>query len=211
MVFLLASSVVAFRGWPQVAATPSAATTLVATPGRSHTSSPAGRRLAYVVEALRHPSSGGRSGGAAPAGSATQLGGVASASQQARVVGTGLTAQTGLSGRITATPTGPTGSSTPCSTCAAPSRLGPAVRNTSGTVGRTVTKTGQTLGSTVSGLINSIATKLTGVNNPLGSAVSNTGAAIGGTISKVSASAGGLVSGAGQVLGGVLSGVSRNG
>src|SRR4030088_3097847 len=52
MVFVLASTVVAFRGWPQVSAEPSLAT-LVASPQRATTSSPTGRRLAHGPASLR--------------------------------------------------------------------------------------------------------------------------------------------------------------
>ncbi len=205
MVFVLASTVVAFRGWPQVSAQPSPAT-LVASPVRSPAPSSAGRRLAYAAASLRATVPGGVAnhavGGRTVTGQSLTVphGGVAS------VV---LPAQTSPAARVVPTTTT---STAPCTTCsAAPTVTGgtaQTVNGVAGVLGTTVAQTGQSLGATVSGVANVLASKLAGVSPPLANTVSHTGAAVGSSLTGVSSAAAGVVSGAGTALGGVLSGLA---
>jgi hypothetical protein len=204
IVFVLASTVVAFRGWPQVSSEPALAT-LVASPLRPTPSSPTGRRLAQVAASLRAATPVARPGAPSTAATATAV--ASSTSQHAQVVSPQLGAQTGRPATI-APPTIPGGG--PCTACDAVTNLtapvAPTVASATGVVGSTVANTGQTLGATVSGVANVLASKLAGISAPLASAVSRTGAAVGATINGVSSAAGAVVSGTGTALGNLLSG-----
>ena len=174
-MFLLASAIVAFRGWPQVGDQPApvavslAHTSLGAAPSRTQRLLIAAAARATVTASRPGAARGvpGRSGSqgtsGAGRGSATPQSSSGSGSTPGGTIGTG--GQTGSGG----------GSAGPVATP-------PPVQNATGTVSQVVSSTGQSVGSTVSQAAGSVASGLSGSSptaaNAVGSAGSTAGSAV---------------------------------
>ena len=192
ILFVVASAVVSFRGWPEVSV-PGSAATLTAGGAPAAARTPAERRLVAAAQtaSLR------------PAGAAAQ-----SAPGAAQRPGSsGVVQPQAQRPSVSSLPTptgGPTSQS--CTTCSGSSsgpaqggQLGTVVQGTTNQLGSTLASTGQNLGTAVKQLAGTVAGKLSG---SLGSTVQQLGGALGGTLSATGAAAGGLVSGVGSTLSG---------
>lgn len=205
MVFVLASAVVAFRGWPQVGSNAAPASIVMARP---HISAPSPTQARLLAAASRStarsatvPSSRRQPASGSP-GRAAQL------SAQVRIA-------RDPSARLTTPPVGaaPSSGRPPATThnCGLSCRaltvtgtVGTVVQSTTGTVGGTVAAAGHSLGSTVSGLTNAVASKLAPLSQGLASTVTRAGSALNGLVSNTANAAGRLVNGLGSTLGGAL-------
>jgi hypothetical protein len=204
MVFVLASAVVAFRGWPQVgqASTPAA---VVIGHDRSPAAASSVERQLIAAAAPGH--AGGAGGGAsAGSGRSAATGGrpgqsLVSVRVPGPQVGAGPTT-------VAITPTTPTTPGGGCgSSCTKPTGTNQpltVLQATTGALGSTVAAAGQSLGSTVSGVANVVASKLAGVSPGLAGAAGNAGATVGGTVSQTAGAAGGIVKSTGGTVAGVL-------
>lgn len=198
MVFVLASAVVAFRGWPQVGSASAPASVVVA---HANLSGASRAERTLVVAAA---STGTR--GASPAASSarTSAGPTAgSTGHSVRVAVSQKSSHRVATPPSSVTPTTPTTPTPPgCGSHCAPPSVGSTVstviQGATGAVGNTVAAAGKSLGSTVSGLTSAVANKLAGVSPGLSSVVSKAGSAVGG-----------LLNGAGSTVGNALGGVTN--
>jgi hypothetical protein len=200
LVFVLASGVIAFRGWPQVG-DPVAPVSVVIPHARAATASNTAKRLTAAVATFAQ----------APAGAAH-----AGRTHTLRTGGPAGSAGTGSGHHALALTTGPPRTSTPsqlapaqppaaCASCGAPappSQIGTFVQGATGAVSTTVKQTGRSLGSTVNGLAGTVANKLAPVSPGLAKTVQNAGSALGNTITNATGTLSGVVSGAGNLLSG---------
>jgi hypothetical protein len=211
LMFIVASALVAFRGWPHVGAQPSPGEVVVSPPESTPAASPSGRRLARfkatsptgiaraaapsaVARRRVAPGAGGRTGPTAPAHS---LGPPATASRPVPAAGTG----------------GVTVASCPAAGCgSAPvsAQPGSAASGPTQPVRQVVRQTTGALGGVVSG-----------AGNQVGSIVQQTTGAVAGAVQPVSPPAAGVVDGAGagaaktvtgvtQTIAGTLSGLTKH-
>lgn len=184
VMFLLASAIVAFRGWPQVGSQPapiavSVSRASLATPSRT-------QRL--LVAAALHANSGAVPAGTprTAAGGGTNAGG--GGTTQPPGGGTGSNGST--------PPGGSTGRGVPV--VSVPPTLPnvtppPIVTSTGGTVAQVVSSTGQTVGSTAGGVAKSVASGLSGSSPSAANAVSSVGTTAQNTITSTSNTAAGAV------------------
>ena len=201
LVFIVASALVAFRGWPHVAAaTPPGRVVISANRGASG-GTPAARRLALVAGA---PGAGGvggaggaRGAGGAGRGPSAAGRGLGRPGPPRQAIGAPASTSVPVSGSG-----GSDGSTcaSGCGTAPAPSpsptpvqRVQQTLSQATNTLGNVVSGTGSRLGSTVQQTTNGVAGALGGSSTPAG-----------GTVSKVGSGAGKTVTGVTQALGGVL-------
>ncbi len=206
VVFVLASAVVSFQGWPQLDNHLSAPALVRAS---SHVAvDPAGaRRVAAVLTAQQGSSGAGTTAGTAGPGAAGVTPGVTStsvASPGGRVIAV-------IPGpRSAINPVAPAGTGPGCtSACGGGSTgggLGDVVQKTTGALGSTVTAGGASLGSTVTGVASSLAGNVNGVSSSLAGAVNQAGQVLGGTVTGTTGAAGSTLAGAGTALNGLLGG-----
>ncbi len=210
LMFIVASALVAFHGWPHVAVQPSPGEVVVSPrSARSTGPSASARRLAAAL--------------VAPVGGT----GTAAAPGAGRRGGTGGTGGTGAGRRggngtvgtpvSTSVPVA-TQAGTPTSSCAtsgcgtpttaaapppSPLQQGQQViQQVTNTLGRGLAGTGQQVGSVVQQTTSSVAGAVGGSSSPVGGAVEKTGSGAAKTVTGLTQGLGGLVSG----LGGGLSG-----
>jgi hypothetical protein len=197
MVFVLASAVVAFRGWPSVGNSSGPSSIVFGNLAARHTA-PSGVDRQLLVAAAATPGSAGAAGSGATRarthGSSHQT--VAPASQVVagtRPVGTGAQQTSTVAPPPQhGSPAGGCGSS--CGGSSPPTTTNPVttvIQTATGALGKTVSSATQSLGSTVSGVAKVIATKLGlgqagaaagSVVNGAGTLVTNTGNAVGGLL-----------------------------
>lgn len=172
-MFVLASAIVSFRGWPQVA--DQAPTVAVAIPQSGAVAgSPVGRRLTVALRA-RSATAPGRAG----------------AGRTRR--GAGSRVRTGATRGTPGSPPGsPLSSRQPASVSSSQACTGAAcnvpvppgtVTSVTGTVAQGVSGAGSSAGSAISGVAGKVAGELSGASPPAASAVQSTGASAGGAIS----------------------------
>lgn len=199
LLFLLASAIVAFRGWPQIATGPSM--TSVSAARLPKTPSPVDRRLSVL---LRRPS--------VVKGVATHAGGRVGhrAASRASVLATTTPR------RSRSTPPGgnaaPAAASSPASSgsgsgpgaCGASSCTSPqtAVKHLANTVSQQVTSIGSEVASPVSSTTSAVAGTVGGLSPQAGSVVQSAGNTASNVISGTATTAGNAVSQAGSALGG---------
>jgi hypothetical protein len=192
LMFILGSALVAFRGWPHVAAQPSPGEVVISPRSASAAISPAARRLAFITAAA------GPGATAAPA-----TGAAGGAGGRRAVPGTGRPRPAPASGSRTGGGTAPSGggssSSSPgCASggCGSGSGAGSGLVPPSTPATPVLQKGTSTLGEVVGD-----------AGSTVGSAVQQTTGAVGGAVGTVSPSVGGAVSstgtGAAKALGGV--------
>jgi trimeric autotransporter adhesin len=193
-LFVVASAIIAFHGWPQVATGP--ASTDVAAP-RAAGGSPATRRLAILTSrrlaALRRLAAGrtaaSASGTPGRVGPSPATGGGAPAGRTVNASTTG-----GRGGGVTtASACGPSG----CGT-AGPQNV---IASLTGTVTRDVSNIGTSVGSQLSGSARSVAGKLEAVSPQAASTVDQAGSAAAGAVSSTAGAASGTVAHLGAAAG----------
>jgi hypothetical protein len=202
VVFVLASAVVAFRGWPQADGPGPPAQIVLSAPARSDT--PVARRLAAltasVVTTTRPRSGPGTTAGVAlyprRSGGLAGAGGSGAGSSSIGEVPT-----TPPGAPTTINPTQPPATTTPGPTTTAPgtTTTTPAAPTTggggAGTVGTVVKTVTGTVGGTVSGTGAQAGTIVKQVTGTVGGPVSGIGSGAGDTISKVTGQVGGVLAG----------------
>ncbi|HTX31962.1 MAG TPA: hypothetical protein VMD09_11280 [Solirubrobacteraceae bacterium] len=195
LLFVLGSAIVAFRGWPQIAAGP--ATTSV-TPAAAHPAVPSrtARRLAAV---LRRQATV-----AAPAGRAGGAGRRGASNGHVRVR-TGVLGATapgrGAPGRGVPTAgaaSAGSGSGACGGSCTNPQGL---VTRLTNTVSQQVTKIGSDVGSGIGSGSSAVAGPVGGISPPAGNAVQNAGSTLGSAVSGATTTAASTLTQAGSALG----------
>jgi hypothetical protein len=192
LMFLLASAMVAFRGWPHVAAQPSPAEVVVS-PSASAPISPVARRLAFITAApglagagaagaAGHALPGGRTVGSGPRHS---IGGPPPTSRpggKAPLSGAGGSSGSGTCG---AGGCGSAPAPNPITSSAVPQPVQQTVHQVVGTLGNVVGGVGTTLGSTVQRTTSTVGGAVRSVSPTVGGTVSNTGSGAASAINGV--------------------------
>jgi hypothetical protein len=210
LLFVMATALVAYRGWPRVAdAGPQPALVLAQAPEYGVSAAAVGARRAAG------PAHAGSRGNAVVGSHAPAHQTVAGIAHRASVLTTlvptaprrALHHQT----PSTSTPTLPHPDVPTCTTCGAPptptAALGGVATTTAGSVGTGVSSAGQQVGNTVSGLTGALGSQLSQANPAVGGLVTGVGQALGQAVTQATGAAGGAVTGTGQLLGGLLSGL----
>jgi hypothetical protein len=204
LVFVTASAVVAFRGWPQVATSAAPAAVVVS---HTHVGGPsrADRRLTVAAAAVpvSHSTS---SPGTHPASGPNGSPGTARASAGIAVASTPLGA-THVTPVTVSPPGGGTSTPAGCSSNCSPSgpvNVTTTVQDTTGQVGTGVTGAGKSLGAAINGVAGAVASKLSGVSPGVANTVSQAGSTLGSTVTGATSAAGQIVTGAGNTLGNLL-------
>ena len=206
LVFIVASALVAFRGWPHVAAATSPGEVVVSPHQAGSTGTLAARRLALVAGA---PGAGGPGRAGAGAGGAGGAGGRLAPSAAGRGLGQPRPPRHAIGAPAsTSVPVSTAGTSTCTSGCGTPAAPSPSptpvrqvqqtLSQAANTLGTVVTDTGSHLGSSVQQTTNGVA-----------GAVGQVSPAAGGAVGTVGSGAANTLSGATQALGGVLKGLGR--
>lgn len=206
VVFVLASAVVSFQGWPQLENHPSAPA-LVRAGTHASVDLTGPRRIAAVLAAQHVPTgAAGRVSGGAVA--RTPVSPAPTSSSVSTAGGPQISVLAGS--RPSITPLAPAGPRPGCaSACGGgPSAGGLAgtVQQTTGALGGTVAGAGASLGSTVNGVANALGGAVNGVSSSLAGTVRQAGQVLGGTVSGATGAAGSTLAGAGQVVGTLLGG-----
>ncbi len=207
IVFVFASAVVSFRGWPQVG---SQATPVAVIAGQARPSSSPTQVRQFIALASAQAAAVTHQGAAGTGGAGTQLlaGQSSTATLATTHLGSGGTHRATFSSTTSTAPGGSTPPPTSCGTCGTPTlgtTLGAVAQAATNSLGTTVAGTGSRLGSVVGGLTGAVAGKLGAVSPGLANVVAGTGQALNGTIGSATGALGGTLSGLGQGLGGLLS------
>jgi hypothetical protein len=204
LLFVLASAVVAFKGWPEVSSgsTPSSVVIRGSHPIKPE---PSDSRVGRVLTALASPVAAGAGApaghGGRPAGAPVRAGsGVTTLSPPSSTVGGGEPASSGSAscGSVC----DPAGSSGVATTSSVPAL----VQGAANAAGSTVTSTGAALGAAVSGITSTLGGGLGEGNfQQSGSVVSGVGSTAGKTVSGASGTLGATITTAGHTVSGLLS------
>lgn len=220
VLFVMATAVVSYRGWPQVA---NAGTTpaLVLPSGAIYGVRPTYGHRTVIAEAT--PSAGSRARSTVTATTRTRPAAARSLGKQAGVATLAL----GSTGGATHSSPGPSGTTTTGTTTTAPppctgagcagsathgaggTALAGVTSGVTGAVGAGVSSVGKNLGSTVSAVSGALANKLSAVNPTVGSVVAGTGQALGNAVAQATGTAGSAVASTGKLLSGILGGVGH--
>ena len=206
LMFIVASALVAFHGWPHVAVQPSPGEVVVSPrSARSTGASASARRLAAAVVAApvvgtgtaaapRAGRRGGSGGTGGPGAGRTGRNGTV-----ATPVSTSIPAATQAGTPTSSCAT--SGCGTPTTTAAPPpspvQQGQQVIQQVTNTLGHAVTGTGQQVGSVVQQTTSSVAGAVGGSSSPVGGAVQQTGSGAAKTVTGVTNALGGLVSGLG--------------
>jgi hypothetical protein len=205
VVFVLASALVAFRGWPQLSTLSSPAAVVVARAPAPSDSRLAGR--VKIAVAATAPSTVVAATGAGVSATPSRL---ASGPVLVTTTAPQSVRTPTISGPPVTTPK-PIGSH-PCTDCATQgvtSTLTSTVTQAAGSAGAAVSSAGHTLGSGVSNATSALATKAAPISPTVAAAVAGTGALLGSTVDKTAAALGGIVAGTGQKLADTLNALTR--
>jgi len=203
LMFIVASALVAFRGWPHVGMQPTPAQVVVS-PQRSASAAGATlatRRLAFAAAAPA-AGAGGAAGALAPSAAGRGLGPTRPATSPTRAIG----APASTSVPVGTAAGAPTTGSPPAATTTTPPppapRLLQQVTHTlapaTNALGAIVTNTGAQVGTTVQQTTNTVAGAVGGSSTPVGGAVQGVGSGAAQTVTSVTNGVGGLVSGLGH-------------
>jgi hypothetical protein len=209
LMFIVASALVAFRGWPHVGAQPSPGEVVVSPPPAAGAGSPSARRLALftsgavaglAVPAARAPAGAravrgsGRAGASAPQHS---LGRPVTASRPVPAAGaSGGTASACPAGGCGSTAAAPEpGSATPAPAPGPTRPVQQVIGQTSGALGGVVSGTGSQVGSVVQQTTGAVAGAVQPVSPPAAGVVSGTGAGAAQTVTGVTQTIAGTLSG----------------
>lgn len=202
LMFIVASALVAFRGWPHVGAQPSPGEVVVSPSATSAAGSPSARRLALFTAAAGAPVGGpaaapgarplagaGRGGAATPQGS---LGRPVTASRPIPATGTG--------GTVSSCPAGGCGSTAvtaqPGSAASGPTQpVHQIIRQTTGALGGAVSGTGKQVGTAVQQTTGAVAGAVEPVSPPAAGVVDSAGAGAAQTVTGVTQTIAGTLSG----------------
>ncbi len=208
LMFILASTMVAFRGWPHVGAQPSPGEVVVSPRPTAATGSPVARRLAVIAAA---PGAAAGIGALARTGVARVRPGGALGAPRGTQQAIGQPASTSRPGPVAA-PTLTAGSAAPacCSSAgsgsgsgSAGSGSGPlqpvqqAIKQTTGALGRVVSGTGNQVGSTVQQTTGAVGSAVQPVSPPAAGAVKSVGSGAAQTVTGVTKTIAGALSGVG--------------
>jgi hypothetical protein len=200
LVFIVASALVAFRGWPHVAAATAPGRVVISANRGAPGGTPAARRLALVAGA---PGAGGAGGAGA--------GGAGGAGRGPSAAGRGLgrpgpprqTIGAPASTSVPVSGSGGSGGTTcasGCGTAPAPSpsptpvqRVQQTLSQATNTLGNVVSGTGSRLGSTVQQTTSGVAGALGGSSTPVGGTVSQAGSGAAKTVTGVTHALGGVL------------------
>lgn len=220
LMFFVASALVAFRGWPHVAAQPSPGEVVVAPRPAVPTASPVARRLRLITAPAagavararaNRPAVGTRGvTGGAPAGgppatrqsigtpvSVSRPG--APAASPVRGTPTALAGCAGGGCGSTPAPSAPVHSApTPTTPTTPTTPVAPVLQKVGGTLGTVVSNAGSAVGSTVQQTTNTAAGAVQGVSPQVGGAVSQVGSGTANAIGGVTKTVSGVLSGLGQ-------------
>jgi hypothetical protein len=200
MLFVLASAVVAFKGWPQVGDQPTPTAVIIAQ-----------RQAPLDEHAIHRLESAGAVVRSVAATSAAAPG-------THNIAASASTGVPSVTIQTASTATRPADRTTHVETGrpsqpvigSAPKRnanpLAQTVNNTTGMLGRTVAGAGNAVASTVTGLTNALAKTLSGLSPGLGRTVQRTGDLVGSAVSGTTGVVGGLLAGTSQALGQLLRG-----
>lgn len=201
VLFVLASAVVSFRGWPQVGAQPSAVAVVVQ-PSQVAAGSSTARRLLSAVAATRP---------AAPLGSASRSGsavaGIAATGGRVTIISRPIGGGGGAGGGGGGQQGPPSGGGSGSGGTPPPGGVGGTV---GGSVGGAVSSAGSNLGTTVTTVAGGLAHQVKRISPELGGIVSGAGQAVGGTISSSTGAAGSGAASAGKAVGGLLGGLTHH-
>jgi hypothetical protein len=204
-LFLVGSAIVAFGGWPQIAARP-ATSNVAAVPAAasSHASRRLIRALAATAPLVHAP---GVTGGTSAGRRGVQRN-VAGRTVARGTPATPVTPAAGSTSPGAATASVPAPASG-CSSCTHPSGSpGPVttvtrpVTTVTNKVAQTVATVGGDVGQQITGLSGTVAKPLTAVSPPVGSTVGSVGATVGGVVSGTTTTAANTVTTVGNALGG---------
>lgn len=198
LMFVLASAIVAFHGWPQIGdqtSVPNVAAPRVALASSSPTGRILQAALSSRVRLAGLPGAGPQIGNGAGGGGST--GDRAGSSDSAAGPGTG-----------SATGKGTTSGSRPSSPCVQPvcaSSIPTAVPvdGLTGTAGSVVSQSGAQAGSTLSDASGAASGAVSGVSPPVGGTLNQAGGSAGGTVTTVSSTVAGAVSHVGHIATGL--------
>jgi hypothetical protein len=203
-VFVVASAMVSFNGWPQLGAE---STPVAVVSGHTHGVASRSAVRRFVAATSAELAAINRPAVAAAPTVATQA---PSAGRPSTAVVAGTPLKPSGSGSPTFTATAnpnPPPPPAPCQPCAKPSlsdTLAGATRSATSQLGKAVTTTGSNLGSVVTGLTGAVAGKLGAVNPALGQIVQQTGQALGNTVTTATNLLGTTVSGTGNSVAGLI-------
>jgi hypothetical protein len=192
IVFVLASAVVAFRGWPQVSNSGQGSSIVFGKQAQASTPSSVDRQLVAAVAATPvTPGAGSGTPGRRHAGTGHLSGAPIKVTAGGNAVSDGAAQSTTV-----ATPSQPTSPGGGCGSCGSKPTGGGnpvsgVIQTTTSGLGSTVEGATSSVGATVSGVAKVIATKL---------GLGSTGAAAGSVLN----GAGSVLSGAGKTVGGLL-------
>ena len=202
LVFIVASAMVAFHGWPHVGVQPSPGEVVISPRSASTGATPVARRLAVVAKARaggaaagspgpgHAPAGTGRArggGGSMPAGPPRQtIGAPASTSEPVAVPASGLT-------------------SCGCATSPAPAPSPTPVQQVTQTLGQVT----NTLGDVVSGTGSQLGSTVQRTTNTAAGAVGALSPGAGGVVQSAGSGTAQTVTGVTQALGGVLTGLGH--
>jgi hypothetical protein len=207
IMFVFASAVVSFRGWPQ-ASQPSQPFAVVL----AQTAGSAQAKHVGAVAAAEFPAVGagrgaaGRGAGAAPAilrTSRQRFGRVVGRTPDVRVIPPRIGTVTVASGGTASAPSCTTGV---CVVHRVGSTLGSTATSATSAVGSTVSRTGDAAGSALTRVTGTVGSKVGAVSPPLGHLITKTGTAVGGTVTGATTLLGSTVSSTGKTVGGLISG-----
>ncbi len=208
LLFVVASAMVAFRGWPHVGAQPSPGEVVVSPRPTAATGSRSSRRLALFIAGARTTGAGAGAG----AGAGTRVGlrpgaGRAGAAAPPHSLGRPATASIPATGTPAAGGSAP---SCPSGGCASPAQPGSAASGPTQPVQQVIRQTTSALGQAVSG-----------AGKQVGSVTKQTTGAVSGAVQPVSPQVAGVVNHAGtgtaqtatgvtQAIAGALSGLRKH-
>jgi hypothetical protein len=209
LMFIVASALVAFRGWPHVAAQPSPGEVVVSPQASASPATPVARRLVLATAAA----AGGRIGARAPATRAPGGRGVVprgrvTAPATSQSIGTPATTSRPVSAPSVpssgarSAPSVPSGCALGgCGSSPAPAPTGP--------VKQVVQTVGGTLGGVVSGAGTAAGSTVQQTTSTVGGAVSGVSPQVGGTVTQVGSGAANVIGGVTKTVSGVLSGIGK--
>jgi hypothetical protein len=201
MLFVLASAVVAFRGWPQVGDQLTPIAVIVA-----QRQAPLDKRAIHRLQYAGAAVTGAVVTPAAPSRAQRVVTSTSPAAvpTSVHIASTGNRRSDQTTHVDTGKPTRPVIASPPGRSTSP--TLGQTVNNTTGVLGRTVAGAGNAVASTVTGLTNTLAKTVSGLSPALGQTVKRTGDLVGSAVGGTTGVVGGLLAGTGQALGQLLRG-----
>ncbi len=207
LLFIVASAMVAFRGWPHVGAQPSPGEVVVTPRPTAATESPASRRLAVISAAPASVAAGADRPVRAGAHPGVGPGG-------------GSTPPDSIGRPVTASAPVPSPGALPCSGGCVPEAPAPspspvqpvqqAIQQTTGALGQVVSGTGNQIGSVVSGTGNQVGSVVQRGTGAVSGAVQPVSPPAAGAVNTIGTGAAKTVTGATKTIAGTLPGLTKH-